>query len=68
MFFVSKELCDLHRKAKGGELERVEGFSSRSGPVEDANRFVVGAFRNILATLEDLEKLAKIQQKQSQNV
>ncbi len=67
VFSVSKELCELHRRAKGGELDRVEGFSSRSGPVEDANRFVIGAFRNILSTLEDLEKLAKIQQKHNQN-
>jgi len=62
-FSVSKQLCELHRKAKSGELEKVEGFSSRSGPVEDTNRFVIGAFRNILSTLEDLEKLAKVQQK-----
>lgn len=68
VFSVSKELCELHRKAKDGALTQVPGFTSRSGEIEDANRFVVGAFRNILNTLEDLEKLAKVQQKQNQNV
>lgn len=62
-FSCSKDLCELHRKAKSGELVAVPGFSTRTGPVEDPNRFVIGAFRSIQMHLEDLDKLAKIQQK-----
>lgn len=66
-FSCSNELCELHRQAKEGLLEPVPGFSSRSGSVEEVNRFVIGAFRNIQQVLEDLDKLAKIRQKGNTN-
>ena len=57
LFSCSKELVELHKRAKAGELPSLSGYMMRSGPIEDANRFVTGAFGNIQRTLEDLQRI-----------
>lgn len=57
VFSCSKALVELHRRAKEGELPPLSGFRSKSGPIEDANRFVTGTFTVIREMLVDLERV-----------
>lgn len=56
-FSCSRELVELHQKAKNGKLPALTGWRSHTGGIEDANRFVTGIFKNIAQQLEDLERI-----------